>query len=76
MVGPSEQTSNVWSPRDFQRRIAFVRASLRRSSGGGARMPVRTSHVRSSPEAGHEACGNVLRIFPVAREFRREQTIL
>jgi len=31
--------------------------------------------IRSSPQAGHEALGNVLRIVPIAWQFRREQAI-
>lgn len=33
------------------------------------------SYIRSSPQAGYEALGNVLRIFPIAWQFRREHAI-
>jgi DNA-binding winged helix-turn-helix (wHTH) protein len=31
--------------------------------------------IRSSPQAGYEALGNVLRVFPIAWQFRREHAI-
>ena len=33
------------------------------------------SYIRSSPQAGHEALGNVLRVFPIAGQFRCEHAI-
>jgi hypothetical protein len=35
----------------------------------------RRKYIRSSPEAGYEARGNVLRVFPIAWQFRCEQAI-
>jgi hypothetical protein len=45
---------------------------LRRSFAGS---PWCKSYIRSSPQAGYEALGNVLRIFPIAWQFRREHAI-
>ena len=33
------------------------------------------SYIRSSPQAGYEALGNVLRVFPIAWQFRSEHAI-
>ena len=68
-VPPKKAFSRTLAAESFGLRL-IVRANETTPSS-----PWCKSYIRSSPQAGYEALGNVLRIFSIAWQFRREHAI-